>query len=236
MGIYPDASGGSIGALLRQIQDERQNNPAATPPNTEVGNPVRDLTQPALSAVESPESAHVFATRPELTPGQPGQGAPLGEGTVVPPVAPEPSASAGVVAPAGPAGNPSAPAAPSAPSPAPSSPMKTATLGLASHVGAPTGNTQVFGPTRPVGGTLVLPASQNKSVAGNVLAAATGAGAAGVKAAPTLLNLASKVVPSLQTAAKVAGKASSVLGGFNLANFITDKLGIGSFAHPKKAS
>lgn len=71
---YLQAQGQSaIGALLRKIQEERNVNPVATPPGTEISSPIRELVQPPLSQVESPESAHVYAAKPEAssTTGQP---------------------------------------------------------------------------------------------------------------------------------------------------------------------
>jgi hypothetical protein len=208
MALYPDASGGAIGALLRQIQQDRQTTPTATPPNTEPGNPVRDLVQPALSQVESPESAHVFASRPELSPGQPGS-APDGASTVVPPSGV--AAPGGVVAPVAPIVPAAAPGQPGfAPAGAPgenssiapssslaASPWRASPPSLASHVGVPL--TSVLGtsakpapsvakpptptptptPSRPVGSTA------------RVGGISLGTGLSGAA------NIASKILPGL---------------------------------------
>ena len=73
--------GSAIGNLLRQIQEEKQLSPLQTPPQTEVGSPVRNIVQGGLSQVESPESNKTAVIRPELTAE-----APAGKGGVIAPV------------------------------------------------------------------------------------------------------------------------------------------------------
>ena len=85
--------GSAIGNLLRQIQEEKQTSPLQTPPQTEVGSPVRNIVQGGLSQVESPESNKTAVIRPELTAE-----APAGKG--------------GVIAPVGDVGSPTAPGLP----------------------------------------------------------------------------------------------------------------------------
>lgn len=89
-------TGSAIGALLRQIREDQANSPTATPPGTDINSPIRGLVQQPLSQVESPESAHVITTRPEVSPvvlpgstATPGGTTPsAGAPSVVPPVAP----------------------------------------------------------------------------------------------------------------------------------------------------
>lgn len=100
MGAYPSAAGGTIGSLLRAIQEEKQQGPLATPPQTEAGSPIRNLVQAPLMQAESPESSRVISVRPEAAPVQQGV-----VQSVVPPV-PAVVPAASVVAPTAPSGSP----------------------------------------------------------------------------------------------------------------------------------
>lgn len=92
MPVYQNAAGsGIIGTLLRQIQEERQTNPAAIPPANDPNSPIRNLVQQPLQQVESPDSSRIAQVRPEtpgvaVQPGQPGGVVPAPN--VVPPVTP----------------------------------------------------------------------------------------------------------------------------------------------------
>lgn len=146
MPVYQNAAGsGIIGTLLRQIQEDRQTNPAAIPPANDPNSPIRNLVQQPLQQVESPDSSRIAQVRPE-TPGvavQPGQ-----PGGVVP----DPN----VVAPAAPI----APVMPSAPAP-------SATPGGSSIPGTPS----VSAPSAPVRAASpfnlsqsIMPSSINRAI------------------------------------------------------------------------
>lgn len=132
MAVYPGSEiGGSIGALLRKIQEERERMPHMVAPGAEAGAPMREMVTEPLKQVEAPETARVVSIRPELGPAAAGAGP-----QVVPPVAPvapiagmpsivPPSMSGGAPSPGG------APSAPSfAPSPAPRGAGVSAKLGM----------------------------------------------------------------------------------------------------------
>lgn len=68
MSAYPTMTGGNIGAVLRKIQEERAQSPSVTPPSTEPGNPIRELTvTPPTGEPESPGSSRVVGMRPEAS-------------------------------------------------------------------------------------------------------------------------------------------------------------------------
>ncbi len=127
MPVYQNAAGsGIIGTLLRQIQEDRQTNPAAIPPGNDPNSPIRNLVQQPLQQVESPDSSRIAQVRPE-TPGvavQPGQ-----PGGVVP--------APSVISPV----TPVAPVTPSAPAP-------NATPGGSSIPGVPSVSTPSAAPVR----------------------------------------------------------------------------------------
>lgn len=68
MPVYQPSPTGTIGTLLRGIQEDRQVSPIANPPQAQPGSPTRELIQAPLQQVEAPESARVIATRPETAP------------------------------------------------------------------------------------------------------------------------------------------------------------------------
>lgn len=100
MPAYQSTTGGTIGALLRQIEEDKQKSPLAELPSNQPGSPVRDLIQGPLQSVESPDTAHVMSVKPELS----------GAGDTAP---------SGVVPANVPLNQPGAPAAPAAPVVAP---------------------------------------------------------------------------------------------------------------------
>jgi len=123
MAVYQNEIGGSIGALLRKIQEERERMPHMVAPGAEAGAPMREMVTSPLQQVEAPETARVVSIRPEISPVAPG-GAPqvvppvapvAGMPSVVPPVAPRAPSPGGAPAPSAPAPGISAPSlAPSA--------------------------------------------------------------------------------------------------------------------------
>lgn len=233
---YQSAGGSNIGSLLRMIQEDKQNSPLAIPPTAEQGSPIRNLVQGPLSQVESPESAHVFATRPELSsvvpPAAPqtvvpGAAEPA-TGPVVGPVAPEVH-EPGVAAPVGPAAPAQHASAPGV-APAAASAVKQQPISLA---------------TRIVPGSVTPSAASTKpSPTGSTISALRSPGVASYGGAPILSTelaslggLATKLLPAAQSFGKAAvGKlAGGVTGGLSLANTILEKSGLGSFGKPKKA-
>lgn len=79
IGYQGTGAGGTIGALLRQIQEEKSQGPLVATPDTQTGSPIRSLVQPSLSQVEAPDSSRLVSVRPELG------GAEQGGQPVVPP-------------------------------------------------------------------------------------------------------------------------------------------------------
>lgn len=68
MPAYQSATGGTIGALLRQIQEEKNAQPLATPPSSDTSSPIRGLVQQPLQQVEAPDSSRVISVRPDTQP------------------------------------------------------------------------------------------------------------------------------------------------------------------------
>ena len=231
MPVYQNAAGsGIIGTLLRQIQEDRQTNPAAIPPANDPNSPIRNLVQQPLQQVESPDSSRIAQIRPE-TPG----------------VAVQPGQPGGVV----PAPNVVAPAAPIAPV-TPSAPAPSVTPGGSSIPGTPSVSASSV-PVRAVSpfnlSQSIMPSSMNRAVTvsrpsatltpspdssrptqtpGQLRFGSIGLGTGG---------LSSKILPALGEAGGfVLRKASPVLGGLSLSDFITNKLGLGGWFNPRKAS
>ena len=166
MAVYQNEIGGSIGALLRKIQEERERMPHMVAPGAEAGAPMREMVTSPLQQVEAPETARVVSIRPEISPVAPG-GTPqvvppvapvAGMPSAVPPVAPRAPSPGGAPAPSAPA--PSAPAPGiSAPSPAfTPSPVSAKTTGM---VAAAPSYIQPFGtmraaPRAMIGGQPIL--------------------------------------------------------------------------------
>ena len=69
--MYPKITGGSLGQLLRAIQESREQSPAAIPQASEVGSPIRAMGTPPTVGVESPGSERVISVKPEgnIAPG-----------------------------------------------------------------------------------------------------------------------------------------------------------------------
>lgn len=68
MPTYPSGAGGTIGSLLRAIQEERETGPLANLPGNQPSSPIRGLVQGPVFQPEAPSSARVIAVRPETTP------------------------------------------------------------------------------------------------------------------------------------------------------------------------
>lgn len=78
--------GGSIGGLLRAIEEQRGDSPLGVNPSSLPGSPIRQLEAPPPVGVESPNSARVISFRPEdvTAPGGPGSNDPGITGIPVP--------------------------------------------------------------------------------------------------------------------------------------------------------
>lgn len=97
MATYPNGGGSNIGALLRLIQEDQNQNIAASSPASDPESPLREVIQQPIEAPESPGSERVVSIRPEgavqsgpqaeavspVAPVAPG-GAPSGGGVVAP--------------------------------------------------------------------------------------------------------------------------------------------------------
>lgn len=162
-GAYQSGDG-TIGGLLRQIQDDKSLNPLQINPQSQPGSPIRGLVADPVFQPEAPDSSRVFATRPELTPSLNAAAPPTPE--AIPPIGSNPVVAAGAPvpppvadvpiegdqsAPSNPSpsssGTPQQRSAPSAvPSPAPAPKASTpSVLGLATKLApsvAPKTNTQ----------------------------------------------------------------------------------------------
>lgn len=78
---------GSIGALLRQIQEENKQGPLTEIPQNLPSSPIRNLIQQPAMQTESPDSSRSLSIRPE-TGAEPLTGATGMESEVIPPAAP----------------------------------------------------------------------------------------------------------------------------------------------------
>ncbi len=149
MPVYPSGQG-TIGALLRTIQEDQSTGPLANLPGNQVGSPVREMVQGPVMQTEAPGSARVIAVRPEspaLSGGQDttSEGLPaipdVTPGAVAPaaapiaPVAPQPGVARPALASQSAPAPSSAPSGPSAPSSAPASqPSRPAQVSLATQI------------------------------------------------------------------------------------------------------
>lgn len=72
MAGYSQPSGGDIGTLLRQIQEQKSGNPVTLPPGAETAAPLRDTVQTTVLNPESSGSSRNLTLSPEqgATPGQ----------------------------------------------------------------------------------------------------------------------------------------------------------------------
>lgn len=238
MPVYQNAAGsGVIGTLLRQIQEDRQTNPAAIPPANDPNSPMRELVQQPLQQVESPDSSRVAQIRPEtpgvaVQPGQPGGVVPAPN--VVPPAAPiapvTPSALAPNVTPA----RSSIPGTPNVSAPSVTAPVRAASpMNLSQNI-MPSSINRVSAVSRPSATPTPSPApSRPTQTPGQLRFGSIGLGTNLLGAG----GLASKILPALgEIGGVVAKKASPILGGLNLSDFITNKLGLGGWLSPRKAS
>lgn len=66
MPVYQSGSSGGIGSLLRQIQEEKANNPAFVPPASDVGSPIRDTVVEPLKGPNDPGSGLAASLKPEI--------------------------------------------------------------------------------------------------------------------------------------------------------------------------
>lgn len=99
--LYPSGTGSNIGTLLRLIQEDKSQAPAAQVPAADPNSPIRQITQSPLQSPNDPTSDRVVSLRPEGVnqPVGPGEVIPAG-GALPPSAAPNPSVvSAGVYTP-----------------------------------------------------------------------------------------------------------------------------------------
>ena len=204
-GNYQPSTGSNIGALLRAIQEEKQQSPIQGTAN-EPGSPIRNLTQQPVFQAESPDSARVSNVRPEL---QTQAEAPLQVVRSFTPPPPEAVDSPIAATPSvGSRGSASAPARPSAPSiatkivsaPAP----KAAGSVLSASVKKAAAPAPVSKPAPPKPSP--TPAPKNNAAAG-----AAGAGI-GLRLIPQILSRAA--APFLGLIAASNKSLQQGLGGF----------------------
>lgn len=91
-GAYQSGDG-TIGGLLRQIQDDKSLNPLQINPQSQPGSPIRGLVADPVFQPEAPDSSRIFATRPEITPALNGSVPPAPE--AIPPIGANPVVAAG---------------------------------------------------------------------------------------------------------------------------------------------
>lgn len=91
---YISNASGTIGTLLRQIQEEKSESPVLKLPQTTPGSPIREVTQQPIFQPEAPDTNRAVSIRPETAPSEMG----MAENQVVPPTYAAPEAG-GVVGP-----------------------------------------------------------------------------------------------------------------------------------------
>ncbi len=127
--MYPSFTGGTIGALLRGIQEDKSQGPLAAPPETQPSSPIRGMVQQPVMQTEAPDSSRMIAVRPETAPITGGDSSSQIVAPVSAPVASE-----------APSVEPVAPVAPAAPAPStasPSSPVAPTVSRPSTPVSAP---------------------------------------------------------------------------------------------------
>ena len=75
MAGYLNQNGNSIGSLLRFIEEQKSQSPMV-PPGTELGSPIRGMTQEPLKGSESVGTTRVVSIKPESVLGQTGETSP----------------------------------------------------------------------------------------------------------------------------------------------------------------